>query len=396
MTLDLKDGDSTELETIEYSPRIQLNKMKLPIFVAVAFAFMVLPRANAAAAETNSNPATTMTAADDPIIAKGKGFDIRRHEMDQVLATARANNPQTDLPSDAEVHVINQLIEVQLVLQKATDSEKAEGRRNTDLKFTNIVKTLGESEFERRLKATHTTADDLRLMLFQEDTAQASLTRQLGINVTDADAKKWFDDHPGAYDQPETACVRELLLLTTSDFTTSGAPPLPDATIQARHKLIFDLQKRVRAGEDFAALARQYNEDPISKDNEDKLWFRRDQMEFGDLAYSMKTNQISEVVTNVEGYRFFQLLEIRPAQKAGFAALHDTLKNVLTGIQKRTLTPAYISQLRKEADVEILDAGLKAKVATFEAEAAAAAKTQAAFEAKQTAEAAKTPPAKPQ
>jgi PPIC-type PPIASE domain len=370
--------------------------MKLPIFVAVAVAFMVLPRANAAnpaVAETKSNSAA---ALDDPVVARGKGFEIRRSEMDQVLATAKARNPQDELPPDAEVHVINQLIEMQLVLQKATNAEKADGRQNTDVKFKDIVKTLGEPEFERRLKATHTTADGLRLMLFQEDTAQASLTRQLGIKVTDADAKQFFDDHPGAYDQPETACVRELLLLTTSDFTTSAAPPLPAAMIQAKHKQIFDLYKRVRAGEDFAALAKQYDEDPISKDNDDKLWFRRDQMEFGDLAYSLKTNQISEVVTNVEGYRFFQLLEIRPAQKAEFATLDDRLKNMLIGKQKRALAPVYIRQLRREADVEILDPKLKADNAAAEAKAAEAAKAQAAFEAKLAAEVTNTPPPKAQ
>jgi parvulin-like peptidyl-prolyl isomerase len=356
--------------------------MKLPIFVFAALAFVALPRINAA------DP--------DPVIARGKGFEIRQSAMDQVLATARAKNPNEELPADAEVHVINQLIEMQLVLQKATDEEKAEGRQATDVQFTNIVKSLGEAEFGRRLKATHMTADDLRLMLYQENTAQASLARQLNIHVTDADAKKWFDDHPGAYDQPETACVREILLLTTSDFTTSAAPPLPDAAIQAKHKLIFDLEKRIQSGEDFAALARQYNEDPVSKDNDNKLWFEKDQMEFGDLAYSMKTNQISDVVTNVEGYRIFQLLQIRPAQKAEFAALDERLKTMLVGREKRMQAPAYIEQLRKEADVEILNPGLQAKIAANQAEAAAAAKAQAAFEAKQAAGAADAQPAKPQ
>jgi parvulin-like peptidyl-prolyl isomerase len=372
--------------------------MKLQVLVVAAFAFTVLPRANAAnpaAEETHLNSATTTPTSGDPVIARGRDFEIRRSQMDQVLATARAKNPNDELPADAEVHVINQLIEMQLVLQKATDAEKAEGRQNTDVQFTNIMKSLGEAEFDRRLKATHMTANDLRLMLFQENTAQASLTRQLNIHVTDADAQKWFDDHPGAYDQPETACVREILLLTTSDFTTSAAPPLPEAVIQEKHKLIFDLEKRIRAGEDFAALAKQYNEDPVSRDNDNKLWFEREQMEFGDLAYSMKTNQISEVVTNVEGFRIFQLLQIRPAQKAEFAALDERLKTMLVGREKRMLAPAYIEQLRKEANVEILDAGLQAKIAANQAEAAAAAKAQAEFDAKQAAGAANAQGAKP-
>jgi parvulin-like peptidyl-prolyl isomerase len=368
--------------------------LKLVSFVPLAIALAVLPRANAGSS-THATDFDPTAISGNPVVARSKGFEIRQSEMDQVLATARAQNPQDELPPDAEIHVLDQLIEIQLVLQKATDAEKAEGKKKADQRFADILKTLSAAEFERRLKVTHMTADDLRLMLYQEETAQTSLTRQLGIKVTDADAKKWFDEHPEAYDQPEAARVRELLLLTTSDFSRSDAPPLPAAAIQARHKLIFDLHKRVRAGEDFAALARQYNEDPISKATDGELSFRRDQMEFGDLAYSLKANQISDVVTNEEGYRFFQLLEIIPAQKAEFADLADRLKNMLAGRQKRMLAPAYIEQLRKEANVEILDAGLKTKIAAAEAEAAEAAKAQAAFEARQAAEAANRPPVPP-
>jgi len=315
--------------------------------------------------------------------------------MDQVLSTARAN-PQDKLPPDAEIHVIEQLIEIQLVLQKATAAEKEAGKQAAERRFASILKTLSPTEFERRLQVTHMTRDDLQRKFFEEDTAQLSLTRQLGINVTDADAKKLFDSNPpGTYDHPPLARVRELVLLTTSDFATSSAPPLPADVIQAKHKLIFDLHKRVLAGEDFAKLAKQYNEDPISKDDGDVLSFRRDEVEFGDLAFSMQTNQISEVMTNEEGYRFFQLLEIIPRKKIEFADIADTLKKALIADQQRRLAPDYIRQLWKEADVEILDPQLKSDVAANEAEAVEAERAQAAFEAKQAAEATNAPTAKP-
>jgi hypothetical protein len=284
--------------------------------------------------------------------------------MDHVLKSISINKPGDRLPPDAEVHVINQLIEIQLVLQKATDAEKAAGAQEADLELAGIWKNLGAPEFDRRLQATGMTADDLRLMLAQEATAQTSLARQLGINVTDADAKKHFESQPpGAYDVPAMARIRELLLLTTSDFSTSAAPPLPAALVQAKHQQIFDLFKRVRAGEDFAALAKQYNEDPLSKGSGDIFSFRRDGMEFGDLAFSMKPNQISGVLTNADGYRIFQLLEIIPVKQTGFADVADKIKKSLIGEQKRTLAPPYLEKLRKAAGVEILDPRLKAMIA---------------------------------
>ena len=296
----------------------------------------------------------------DAIVAKGKGFEIRRKEMDQVLATARIQNPQDKLPDDADVRVIDQLIEVQLVLQRATYEEKAEGKKSAENRMAYVEKTLGKEEFEKRLKATGMTADDLRNKFYEEGTAQASLTRQLGIHITEADAKKIFDANPGAFDTPEMARVCEILLLTT---VGSSSDPLPAPTVESKHKQIVGLYKRVCAGEDIATLAKQYNEDPMSKDNGGVFSFRRTQMEFGDLAFSMKPGQISDVLTNEDGYRFFKLLEIVPAKKAEFATVAQRIMTGLTGWQKRRLTPAYITQLRKEADVQILDEAINVKIA---------------------------------
>jgi parvulin-like peptidyl-prolyl isomerase len=337
---------------------------------------------------SDATPDTQATnAPGNPVIVKGKDFEIRQSDLDQVLSTLKARFPKEELPSDAPVHAIAQLVEVQLVLNKATDAEKAEGRKQADEKLAAIAKEFSASEMEQRLKATHMTVDDLRLKFSQEMTAQLSLARQLGIQVTEADAKKYFDDHPGAYDRPVMARGREILLLTTSDFTTSAAPPLPPAAIQAKRTLMDDLLKRARSGEDFAALARQYNEDPMSKNSSGEISFQKDEVEFGDLAFSMRTNQVSDVLTNQEGFLIFQMLEILPAQKTEFAAVAGQIKSGLIGEAKQRLAPDYIRQLRKEAIIEILDPGLKAAVAANDAEMAANARQAEEAQAAASAEA---------
>jgi parvulin-like peptidyl-prolyl isomerase len=350
---------------------IQMKMMKLVYSASLAVALIALTlgaaHARAQAASIDS------TAASDAVVARGNGFEIKQSEMDRVLATARANDPVGKLPSDAPLHVLAQLIEIHLVLQKATDAEKAEGSKFADQRLASIMKTLGSAEFERRLKTTEMTEDNLRIALFQEQTAQASLTRQLGINVTDADVKKYFDAHPGSFDQPQMARVRELLLLTTAGYSSD---PLPAATVQARRQQIADLYKRISGGEDFAVLAKQYNQDPISIGTGGVFSFRRTQMEFGDLAFSMKPNQISDVLVNSDGFRVFQLLEIIPPKKADFATLAPQLKTALEGAERRRRGPAYIAQLRKQADIEILDPDLKAKVAAADAQAAQLAQAQ--------------------
>lgn len=352
--------------------------MKL-IFSATAAVFlMALPHVSAgdAAAPPATNTSGWCAISKDAVVAKAKGFEITRRAMEHVMANTIVANPGVELPPDVEWRILAQLIEIQLVLEKATDAEKAEAKAKNDVNFTNIERTMG-NRFESQLKATGMTADELRLMLFQEDAAQTSLTRQLGIHVTDADAKRFFDANPGGYDKPEMARIREIILLTTSNWKTSDAAPLPSAVIEAKHKLILDLHKRALAGEDFAALARRYNEHPRSKENDDELTLVRDEMDIAPLVFSMRTNEISDVVTNDGNYCLFQLLQISPPEKAEFAEVAEQIKKMLTGQQKQMMGPTYIRKLWKEADVQILDPKLKAEEAADEAARAAAERKRA-------------------
>ena len=67
----------------------------------------------------------------DPVIAKGKGFEIKQSELDQVLAgikAAAAARDQTIPPEQMnlfEGQMLNRLIQIQLLLQKATDADQA-------------------------------------------------------------------------------------------------------------------------------------------------------------------------------------------------------------------------------------------------------------------------------
>src|ERR1700744_1242680 len=81
------------------------------------------PLKNSAAAD----PMTTLFG--DPVIAKGKGFEVKRSDLDQVVTSARANYTAGNqpVPADFDAGILNQLITIQMLLQKATPSERAAG-----------------------------------------------------------------------------------------------------------------------------------------------------------------------------------------------------------------------------------------------------------------------------
>jgi parvulin-like peptidyl-prolyl isomerase len=153
--------------------------------------------------------------------------------------------------------------------------------------------------------------------------------------------------------------------------------PLTMEQQQNKHKLAEDILKRARAGEDFAALAKQYSEDPNSKSNNNEMTLVRGNPrmppEVETAAFSLTNNQISDVIITPSGYGILKLLSKTPAKKVEYSIMADKIKDYLIQQKTEKLAPAYLDKLQKDSNVQILDAGLKAAV-----EAAAAAATAGA------------------
>jgi peptidyl-prolyl cis-trans isomerase C len=198
----------------------------------------------------------------------------------------------------------------------------------------------------------------------------------------DAEAKQFYDDtnNSADFEQPEMVHVRHILLLTMDPVTRA---PLTADQQQAKRKQIDDLLKRIRGGADFAALAKQYSEDPNSKDNNNEMTLVRGNpgipTEVEAAAFSLTNNQVSDVITTAYGYHIIKLLDKTPAKKLALTdkvPLSDMtvaakVKDYLTQQKNEKLAPAYLEKLRKAADVQILDAGLKAAETAAAAAAAA-------------------------
>ncbi len=347
------------------------NISKILVLLGMATPFLALGVTPDQPASTNSamKPNDKLQALfADSVVAKGKGVEVKRNELDSEVVNTRSilAARQIPPPSDLEVQALRSLIVKQLVLARATDADRAKGKENFDSRIAKLKASSGmtDDEFYKRISQQFfagQTREQWEKQNIEQATIPVVLEREMGINVTDADAKKFYEDpqYTSSFEQPETVRASHILLMTTDPETHQ---PLTDAQKAAKHKQLEDILKQARAGTNFADLAKKYSEDPGSKDKGGEYTFPRGQMvkEFEETAFSLKPNEISDIIETQFGYHIIKLSEKIPAKKVDFDKVKDEIKDHLVQVAIQKQFPEYTNKLAKDAHVEVLDENLKA------------------------------------
>jgi peptidyl-prolyl cis-trans isomerase C len=306
----------------------------------------------------------------DVVVAKGKGIEVKRSQLDDAMISIKSTFAARgqDLPSEEMNHleqqVLDRLIQIQILLQKATPEDKTAGKETCAKRMDAIRTRAGSDEvLKRQLKSVGTTPEELQSKMTDESTAQVVLERELKIAVADGEVKKFYDDNPSKFEQPEMVRASHILLSIKDPDTNKD---LSDDKKAAKRKKAEELLKRAKTGEDFAKLAKDNSEDPGSKDKGGEYQFARGQMvpEFEAAAFSLKTNEISDIVTTQYGYHIIKLNEKIPAKKVEFAKVAPEVKDYLKQQQMQSRQQdlqTYLEKIKKDSGVQILDDNLKPK-----------------------------------
>ncbi len=145
------------------------------------------------------------------------------------------------------------------------------------------------------------------------------------IQLTDAQIQDYYNAHKDEYRTPERVHARHILL------SIANKPKDEVPKIQAQAEALL---KQIKSGGDFAELAKKNSQDPGSAQKGGDLgWVSRGQMvkNFEDAVFTLKPNEISNVVTTEYGFHIIQVLEKQSAHLQTLdevkPAIIATLKN---------------------------------------------------------------------
>jgi len=219
--------------------------------------------------------------------------------------------------------VLHTLIERQLIMDQLKADNLEVTDAEVDARFLEKARSLGQTpeEAEVEIRAQGKTLSDVKQKLRWHTLGVEKLYEAHATNkkvMTEADARKLYMENPAEYVQEHERRVSRILI--------NAPPDLSKSTRAAARARADEILKRIKAGEDFAELARTYSEDPITRvRGGDRGWSPRGFVTavgndpFGDAAFAMKNvGDVSDVVTTLDGFEIIKLTGTKEGRQKSF------------------------------------------------------------------------------
>nr|WP_314718292.1 peptidyl-prolyl cis-trans isomerase [uncultured Fretibacterium sp.] len=282
---------------------------------ALGLALVVLMGAGLAwAAQTQPETKDAPKADPEKVLAKVADREIREKDIDQVI---RMMGPQGAMMYDnpqGRRAVLDELVSMHLFALKG-----AEEKLDQTPEFKTAVETFRNQSLARAA-------------------IDASLK---DVTASDEEAKKFYDEHPDQFTQPERVHVRHVLI--SDDVTSADA--------------IAKIQADLKAGVSFDEVAKSRSLCPSAAQGGDLGEVSKGQMvpEFEAAAFALKNpGDLSEPVKTQFGWHIIRLEGRTPSSVEPFDTVKPQLVQYLTNEKKGEAFKNAVEGLKKTYKVEML------------------------------------------
>lgn len=289
------------------------------------------------------------------VAARVDGAAISREEVLQRANAMREQMARMGAPpppaSEEFFHaMVDQLIGSRLLLAEAKRRGLMPAPAEVQAGLDHL-KSQNPQELARQMAAQGITEKALLADMTQSMAIQKLIDAEVkpAVKVSDEEARRFYEQNPDRMKRPAQLRVRHLLVA----LPQGAAAPQKEAARQKAEGLL----ARIKAGGDFAAIARESSDDTGSKGDGGLMpWFSRGEMvpQFERAALALKPGETSGVVESPFGFHVLRLEDQRPAAAIPFEEAKPQIEQFLSRQQARELLDRKVEALRKAAKVEVL------------------------------------------
>ncbi len=336
---------------------------RMPACLAILLAVFSLSCGSKSPEESQADkpePNAVVTSVADDVAVTVNGVDILRSEvekliklqLDAVAEQARQQPPQVlaQIAEQFRQETLEQLIRRQLLdgkIQQAniivTDEEVM-----SQIEEIASAQELSVEDFFKTLEQYGSSAEEIKKDVRRGLSRNKFMETQWAgkINVTEDDAKKYYDENAQRFNVPEQVRVSHILIIPES-----GADP-NEAKAKARVKSE-ELLKQIKGGADFAELARTNSSCPSAPDGGDLNFFPRGKTTpaFEKVAFELEIGQISDLVETEYGYHIIKATDHKDPSVVSFEQAKDKIITRLTEQKQTAFAENYLKKLKSEAEI---------------------------------------------
>ncbi|MHA6196272.1 SurA N-terminal domain-containing protein [Pseudomonas wadenswilerensis] len=297
-------------------------------------------------------------------------FSFSEAALDQVILQTPEFQVDGKFSAERFDQVIRQLGYGRMQFREMLAQEMLIGQLRAGLAGSGFVTDAQVDAFARLEKQTR----DFASLTFKADPA--------AVKVTDEQIKAHYDQHAKEFMSPDQVVIdyvelkkaaffdqvkvsddelqalyqKEIANLAEQRHAAHILVEVNDKQDDAQAKArIADVQQRLAKGEDFAALAKEFSQDPGSANNGGDLGYAGKGVydpAFEDALYALNKDQVSEPVRTEFGYHLIKLLGVQAPEVPTFASLQDKLT--------RELKTQQVEQRFVEASKQLEDSAFEA------------------------------------
>lgn len=283
-----------------------------------------------------------ISRVNDQIITRSD-YDRAMKEMDDEMRQHGATMQQM---SEAHRDLLRNMIDQQLWLSKGKEMGIT-GEDELIKKLDDLRKQYNLASMEDLEKAAQeqgVSFEDFKSNIRNNIITQEVMRQVVGahINFTPGEVQRYYQDHPDQYQQPESVKLSEILVPTPD---ADDAAKVAEAEAKAN-----DVEAKLKAGADFAELARTTSAGQTAAQGGDLGTFKRGQLGadvFDQATFSLPTGGVAAPIRTRQGFVIFKVVQ---HNAAGAQPYKDVEQQVEQDYYESKMEPAIRNELNAMRD----------------------------------------------
>jgi peptidyl-prolyl cis-trans isomerase SurA len=247
--------------------------------------------------------------------------------------------------------VLDRLIDEHLIEQQANELKLSVSSEDIDRTIEEIKKEhgLSDAQLAQELRTQQMDMKAYRVMLKEQIKRMRVINVAVGskVTVSDNDVQGYYDRHIKSGNNTQVKASHIFIAI----------PENADAaTVIAKEAVARKLLNRAKAGEDFATLAKEFSEDPATRNEGGDLgYFGRDMLPkpIEEMVFAMAIGEVRGPIRADRGFHVIKLIDKRAKDVKPLSDVKEEIRAQLRQKEMERQTKNYLAELRKRTLVDV-------------------------------------------